>query len=336
MKQVDKYKPKYKPQVKPEVRQNTRAGGSFIDRLKAYRDQHAQTLFSSLGRLVSKPFSSIMTIGVLALAIALASGFYLVVVNLQQLTSGLEASNQISLFMRDEISEAHAKKFADSIRRNLDVQHVSVITKKEAMDEFKRFSGFGEVIDVLEKNPLPVVIQVLPKDSLVDKQALTNLLEDFKKSTEVDFAQMDLAWVERLQSIVYTAKLSAIVVAVLLGFAVFFIAGNTIRLEIHDRRHEIIISKLVGATNGFIKRPFLYTGFWIGFLSGVAAWFIVTIILLILRPSVENISGLYEGSFHLLFFSYTETLILLFTSTLLTVVGSLLVLHFQIKQLQPE
>lgn len=336
MKQVDKYKPKYKPQVKPEVRQNTRAGGSFIDRLKAYRDQHAQTLFSSLGRLVSTPFSSIMTIGVLALAIALASGFYLVVVNLQQLTSGLEASNQISLFMRDEISEAHAKKFADSIRGNPDVQRVNVITKKEAMDEFKRFSGFGEAIEVLEKNPLPVVIQVLPKDSLVDKQALTNLLEDFKKSTEVDFAQMDLAWVERLQSIVYTAKLSAIIVAVLLGFAVFFIAGNTIRLEIHDRRHEIIISKLVGATNGFIKRPFLYTGFWIGFLSGVAAWFIVTIILLILRPSVENISGLYEGSFHLLFFNYTETLILLFTSTLLTVVGSLLVLHFQIKQLQPE
>lgn len=336
MKQVDKYKPKYKPQVKPEVRQNTRAGGSFIDRLKAYRDQHAQTLFSSLGRLVSTPFSSIMTIGVLALAIALASGFYLVVVNLQQLTSGLEASNQISLFMRDEISEAHAKKFADSIRGNPNVQRVSVITKKEAMDEFKRFSGFGEAIDVLEKNPLPVVIQVLPKDSLVDRQALTNLLEDFKKSTEVDFAQMDLAWVERLQSIVYTAKLSAIILAVLLGFAVFFIAGNTIRLEIHDRRHEIIISKLVGATNGFIKRPFLYTGFWIGFLSGVAAWFIVTFILLILRPSVENISGLYEGSFHLLFFSYTETLILLFTSTLLTVVGSLLVLHFQIKQLQPE
>ncbi len=122
----------------------------------------------------------------------------------------------------------------------------------------------------------------------------------------------------------------------LLPLPVFFIAGNTIRLEIHDRRNEIIIAKLVGATNGFIQRPFLYTGFWIGFLSGVLAWFLVTFILLILRPAVENISGLYEGAFHLLFFTYSETFMLLLSSTGLAVVGSWLVLHFQIKQLRPE
>lgn len=336
MKQIDKYPRKPKPTVKQDVRHNTKAGGSFSDRLKAYRDQHAQSLFSSLGRLFSAPFTTTMTVGVLALAIALAGGFYLVVVNLQQLTGGLEASNQISLFLRDEISEAHAKKYADTIRKNPNVQDVNVVTKQQAMNEFKRFSGFGEAIEVLEKNPLPIVIEVLPKNALTGKQALTLLLEDFKKSTEVDFAQMDLAWVERLQSIVHTARLAAILLGALLGLAVFFIAGNTIRLEIHDRRQEIIIAKLVGATNSFIQRPFLYTGFWIGFLSGVAAWFIVTVMMLILRPSVENLSGLYEGSFHLLFFSYVETLMLLAASTLLAVVGSWLVLHFQIRRLQPE
>jgi cell division transport system permease protein len=204
------------------------------------------------------------------------------------------------------------------------------------MEEFKDFSGFGDAIDVLEKNPLPIVIEVLPKDALGDKHALTTLFESFKKSTEVDFAQMDMAWVERLQSIVSTARLGAMLLAVVLGLAVFFIAGNTIRLEIHNRQHEVIIAKLVGATNGFIQRPFLYTGFWIGFLSGVVAWFIVTFIMLILRHSVENLSGLYNGAFHLLFFSYMETFILLTTSTLLAVVGSWLVLHIQIKQLQPE
>ncbi|MEQ1545390.1 permease-like cell division protein FtsX [Methyloglobulus sp.] len=335
MKQIDKYP--HKPKVaKPEIQQNTRAGGSFTDRLKAYRDQHAQALFSSLGRLFSTPFTSTMTIGVLAIAISLASGFYLVVVNLQQLTSGLEASNQISLFLRDEISDAHAKQYADSIRKNPNVKDVKLITKKQAMQEFRGFSGFGEAIDVLEKNPLPIVIQVLPKDALVDKQSLTKLFEDFKQSTEVDFAQMDLAWVARLQSIVSTAQLGALLLTVVLGLAVFFIAGNTIRLEIHNRREEVIIAKLVGATNGFIQRPFLYTGFWIGFLSGVAAWFIVTVMMLILRQSVENLSGLYEGAFHLLFFSYEETLILLAISSLLAVFGSWLVLHIQVKQLRPE
>lgn len=335
MRQIDKYPRKAKA-VKQDVRQTQSAGGSFTDRLVAYRDQHAQALFSSLGRLFSTPFTSTMTIGVLAIAIALASGFYLVVVNLQQLTTGLESSNQISLFLRDEISEAHARQYADTIRKNPNVQNVKVITKKQAMEEFKGYSGFGGAIDVLENNPLPIVIEVLPKDALVDKQALTNLFENFKKSTKVDFAQMDFAWVERLQSIVFIARLGAILLAVVLGLAVFFIAGNTIRLEIHNRREEVIIAKLVGATNGFIQRPFLYTGFWIGFLSGVVAWFIVTIMMLILRQSVENLSGLYEGAFHLLFFSYLETLILLATSTLLAVVGSWLVLHFQLKQLQPE
>ncbi|ESS73599.1 cell division protein FtsX [Methyloglobulus morosus KoM1] len=335
MKQIDSYPHKPKT-VKPDVRQTQSAGGNFTDRLKAYRDQHAQSFFSSLGRLFSTPFTSTMTIGVLALAIALASGFYLVVVNLQQLTTGLEASNQISLFLRDEISEAHANKYADNIRKKPNIQHVKVITKKQAMAEFKDFSGFGDAIEVLEKNPLPIVIEVLPKDALVDKEALTQLFEDFKQSAEVDFAQMDMAWVERLQSIVSTARLSAILLAILLGLAVFFIAGNTIRLEIHNRRQEIIIAKLVGATNGFIQRPFLYTGFWIGFLSGVAGWFIATSMLLILRQSVENLSGLYKGAFHLMFFSYSETFFLLTLSTTLAVVGSWIVLHFQIKQLQPE
>jgi cell division transport system permease protein len=335
MKQIDDYPRKAKP-VKPDIHQNKKAGGNYTDRLVAYRDQHAQSLFSSLGRLVSTPFTTTMTIGVLALAIALASGFYLVVVNLQQLTSGLEASNQISLFLRDEISEAHANKFADKLRKNPDVQNVKVITKKQALEEFKSFSGFGDAIDVLEKNPLPVVLEVLPKDALVDKEALTKLFEDFKKSTEVDFAQMDMAWVERLQAIVATARLGAILLAIILGLAVFFIAGNTIRLEIHDRRQEIIIAKLVGATNGFIQRPFLYTGFWIGFLSGVVGWFIVTAMMLILRQTVENLSGLYNGAFHLMFFSYFETFLLIAISTTIAVVGSWIVLHFQIRQLQPE
>jgi cell division transport system permease protein len=334
MKQIDKYP--HKVHIKPEVRQTLKAGGGYADRLIAWRDQHAQSLFSSLGRLFSTPFTSTMTIGVLAIAIALASGFYLVVVNLQQLTGGLEASNQISLFLRDEISEAHAKQFADKIRKNSDVQEVKLISKQQAMQEFKTFSGFGEAIDVLEKNPLPIVIQVLPKDALLDKQKLITLFEDFKKSTEVDFAQMDLDWVARLQAIVASAKLAAILLSILLGLAVFFIAGNTIRLEIHNRREEIIIAKLVGATNGFIQRPFLYTGFWVGFLSGVVAWFLVTFMMLILRSSVENLSGLYAGGFHLLFFSYLETLILLTTSTLLAVFGSWLVLHIQVRQLQPE
>ena len=194
------------------------------------------------------------------------------------------------------------------IRQNPDIQEVKLITKEQALAEFQSYSGFGEAVKALEKNPLPIVIQVLPKNSLENEQALEVLLDDFKRSAEVDFAQMDMQWVKRLQSIMEVARRGVILLSLLLGAGVLFITANTIRLELHNRRDEVVIAKLVGATNGFIHRPFLYSGFWIGFFSGVAAWFIVTIIMLILKQPIEKLSRLYDDAFHVLFLGFTETL----------------------------
>jgi cell division transport system permease protein len=322
--------------VRHDTRQTKTAGGNFIDKLHAYRDLHAHALFSSLGRLVASPFTSTMTIAVLAIAISLASGFYILVVNLQQLTGSLETSNQISLFLREDVSDAHANKLAGNIRQNPNVQSVKLITREQGLAEFQTYSGFGAAINALENNPLPIVLQVLPKNSLEDKQALENLLKGFQQTAEVDFAQVDLQWVERLQSIMAVARLFAILLNLMLGLAVLFIIGNTIRLELHNRHDEVVIAKLVGATNSFIQRPFLYSGFWIGFISGVTAWFIVTVLMLILRQPVEKLSGLYEGGFHLLFLSFTDTLALIFISSALGILGSWSVLIYQLRQLKPE
>ena len=322
--------------VRQDIRQTKTAGGNFFDKLNAYCDLHAHALFSSLGRLVASPFTSIMTIAVLAIAISLASGFYILVENLQQLTGNLETSNRISLFLRDDVSDAHANKLAETIRQNANIQDVELITREQALTEFKTYSGFGAAINAVEKNPLPIVIQVLPKNTLEDKQGLETLLKSFQQSPEVDFAQMDLKWVERLQSIIEVARLFATLLNLMLGAAVLFVIGNTIRLELHTRRDEVVIAKLVGATNSFIQRPFLYTGFWIGFISGVSAWFIVTVMMLILRQSVEKLSGLYEGGFHLLFLSFTETLALIGISSALGVLGSWVVLMCQLQRTKSE
>jgi cell division transport system permease protein len=327
--------PPAKP-VRQDFRQTKTAGGNFTDKLNAYRDLHAHALFSSLGRLVASPFTSVMTIAVLAIAISLASGFYILVENLQQLTGNLETSNRISLFLRDDVSDAHANKLAETIRQNANIQEVKLITREQALAEFKTYSGFGAAINALEKNPLPIVIQVLPKHTLEDKQGLEDLLKSFQQSPEVDLAQMDLKWVERLQSIIEVAKLFATLLNLMLGAAVLFVIGNTIRLELHTRRDEVVIAKLVGATNSFIQRPFLYTGFWIGFISGVSAWFVVTTMMLILRQSVEKLSGLYEGGFHLLFLSFTETLALIAISSALGILGSWAVLMCQLQRTKSE
>jgi len=339
MKRENKNRIRKDPPVRPvrqDVRQTKAAGGNFADKLNAYRELHAHALFSSLGRLVASPFTSIMTIAVLAIAISLASGFYILVVNLQQLTGNLETSNQISLFLRDDVSDTHANKLAAGIKQNTSVQDVKLITREQALVEFKTYSGFGVAINALEENPLPIVIQVLPKNTLEDRQGLEMLLKSFQQYPEVDFAQIDLQWVERLQSIMSVARLFATLLNVMLGAAVLFIIGNTIRLELHNRRDEVVIAKLVGATNSFIRRPFLYTGFWIGFISGVSAWFIVTVLMLILRQPVEKLSGLYENGFHLLFLSFTETLAVLSISSALGVLGSWAVLVYQLQHTKPE
>jgi cell division transport system permease protein len=339
MKRPNKNRIRKDPSVRPvrhDTRQTKTAGGNFADKLNAYRDLHAHALFSSLGRLVGSPFTSIMTIAVLAIAISLASGFYILVVNLQQLTGNLETSNQISLFLRDDVSDAHANKLANSIRQNASVQDVKLITRAQGLAEFQTFSGFGAAINTLEKNPLPIVLQVLPKNTLEDEKGLEALLKSFQQTPEIDIAQMDLQWVKRLQSIMAVARLFATLLNVMLGCAVLFIIGNTIRLELHNRRNEVVIAKLVGATNAFIRRPFLYTGFWIGFISGISAWFIVTALMLILRQSVDKLSGLYEGGFHMLFLNFTETLALIGISSALGVLGSWAVLIYQLQYTKPE
>jgi cell division transport system permease protein len=312
------------------------SGQRLIEIFQAYLLNHAHGLFSSLGRLSRTPFTSTMTILVLSVAISLAGCFYIVVANIQQLTGNLQASNQMSLFLKEHINESAGQKMADQLAHNENIQNIKFISKKQAMDEFKVNSGFGDALNALETNPLPNVIQILPKGVLDSREALDNLMADFKKMPEVEFVQVDMQWVERLQAIMRIASRAVTLVGVLLGFAVTFITGNTIRLELHNRQDEVFISKLVGATHSFIQRPFLYTGFWLGFIAGFSAWLIITIMLLIVESPVEKLSSLYNSSFELLYLSFSEFLLLLMMASGLAVLGSWAVLHYQLRQIKPQ
>jgi cell division transport system permease protein len=312
------------------------SGQRLVEIFHAYLLNHAHGLFSSLGRLSRTPFTSAMTILVLSVAISLAGCFYIVVANIQQLTGNLQASNQMSLFLKEHINESVAQKIADQLARNDNIESIKFISKKQAMDEFKANSGFGDALNALEGNPLPNVIQILPKGVLDSREALDTLMADFKKMPEVEFVQVDMQWVERLQAIMRIASRGVTLVGVLLGFAVTFITGNTIRLELHNRQDEVVISKLVGATHAFIQRPFLYTGFWLGFIAGFSAWLIITIMLLIVESPVEKLSSLYHSSFELLYLSFSEFILLLMMASCLAVLGSWAVLHYQLRQIKPQ
>ncbi len=309
---------------------------SLVDKGHAYLLNHAHAFFSSLGRLVRSPFTTLMTVLVLAITISLAGSFYLLVDNAQQLSGNLKASNQLSLFLKTNVSDSVGKKLAEKIAKNSQVEHVQVITKKQAMVEFKAYSGFGEALDALESNPLPTVIQILPKNTLKDDASIAKLLAEFKQLPQVDFVQMDMQWVKRLQTIMQLTGRGVTLLNLLLSMAVIFITGNTIRLELQNRREEVLIAKLVGATDSFVQRPFIYTGFWLGFFAGLFAWLILTIMMLVLESPVENLSALYNGAFNLQFLNFSETFVLLAISSFLGVLGAWIVLHYQLRQIKPQ
>jgi cell division transport system permease protein len=308
---------------------------SFSEKISAYFIEHLRVLFASLGRIVRTPFTSFMTVLVLAVTLTLAGGFYLLVKNIQQLSGNLDTSYQLSVFLTPEASDQQGRALAKSVEKLDSVASVTVIDKAQAMQEFKHYSGFGEALKALDHNPLPVVIQVMPTDAASNEQAIKQLIDRLEAFPRVDFVQLDMMWLKRLQSILQLLGRGVMVLNALLAIAVLFITGNTIRLELQNRRDEVLIAKLVGATHAFVQRPFIYTGFWLGLFAGLLAWILISIILWFLSGPVETIAALYAGQFQLLFLSVTETLMLWFLAALLGVLGAWGVLHYQLRQIRP-
>ena len=295
-----------------------------------------QLLNASLLRLLRSPFTSAMAITVMAIAIALAGSFYVLVNNAQQLVNSLQTGKQISLFLHEKISDDQAKMLAQKLLTNEAIENVSVITKQQALTEFQQYSGFGAALNALESNPLPAVIQVYPKDSLTEAIQLTDLLGQMQHEQAVDFAQMDMQWLARLQAIMQMANRIVLILTGLLAIAVLFIIGNTIRSELQTRRDEVIVTKLVGGTNTFICLPFLYTGFWYGFISGALAWCVISLILLTINTPIEQLALLYHSQFQIQFMSFSESIYLLMASSTLGMLGAFTVAMHELSILKPE
>ncbi len=330
-----RFRPK-KPKKAARPKPSKRFSATFSDRLRAYRHIHAHTLFSSFQRLRETPFSTSMTVVVIAIALAFPTGFYVLVKNIQEVGGELTTSNRISLFLKHDIGNKAGARIADRLRKNPKVQDVKLIDKEAGLKEFQTYSGFGEALDALEFNPLPVVIQVLPDESLDQPAKLELLLKELETLPETDFAQLDMEWVERLHTISDIAERVVLLLSGLLGVGVIFIVGNTIRLELQHRREEVVVTKLVGGTDAFIRRPFLYYGFWYGFISSILAWLIVTVTLLVLYGPVQRLSALYSSRYHLLFLDPTGFLVLVVVASLLGIAGSWLVLAQHLNRLNPE
>ena len=272
-------------------------GGRSFGSLRSWLRLHAQTLFGSLGRLAGQPVASAMTMAVIGIALALPAGLLLFVTNLQGLSGHWDDSIELSLYLEPGQPEARATALAAEIESWSEVQATGVITADEGLAQLRDTAGFGEAIDALADNPLPHLVTVRPAAGSDGPEAVTALAERLGALPGIDIVQADTEWVRRLFAMLDIARRLAGLAAVLLAVGVLIIVGNTIRLDIQNRRDEIEVMKLIGGTDGFIRRPLLYSGTWYGLGGGIAALAIVQLGLLALAGPVERLAGLYGSGF---------------------------------------
>jgi cell division transport system permease protein len=304
--------------------------------LHVYLLRHVQVALNSLGRLYRTPLASFMTAAVIGIALALPAGLYLLTGNLQRLSTQWDGGTNLSLFLHHSVSLKQANALGEKLRTWPEIEQLQLITPEQALEEFRQLSGFGDALDVLDDNPLPAVLALKPVAAASDSETAGDLLERLQNLPEVELAQLDLQWVKRFNAIVDIVQRSIWVMASLLGLAVLLITGNTIRLEIQNRREEIEITKLIGATGAFIRRPFLYGGLWYGISGAVLAAVLVELAFLQLRQPVRHLAGLYQSGFSLQTLSFTENLSLLATGALLGLLGAWLAVSRHLAAIEPS
>lgn len=309
---------------------------SLFTLLKTYLLRHAQVFFYSLGQLIRQPFSLLMTAAVIGIALALPTGLHVLLKNIQQLSGEWDRTTQISVFLTTDTSEQRARDLQKQIERFPEVEKVSYISRQKALAEFQRLSGFGDALKALKHNPLPSVLVVQPLITLDEQNTSNQLIKKLQSIKDVDIAQRDKQWIKRLYAIIDIVRRGVILLSIMLALAVLLVVGNTIRLAIQNRRDEIIITKLIGGTNAFIRRPFLYTGFWYGLFGGFIAIFLVSFSLLLLHGPVEQLTSLYQGSFSLANLSIGTSFTLLASSILLGLAGSWLAVGRHLREIEPR
>jgi cell division transport system permease protein len=272
-------------------------GGRGFGLLRSWLRLHVQTLFGSLGRLTGQPVASAMTMAVIGIALALPAGLLLLVTNLQALSGHWDDSIELSLYLEPGQPETRAKTLAEEIEAWPEVQATRLITAEEGLAQLRETAGFGDAIDALERNPLPHLVTVRPAAGSDGPEAVEALAERLRALPGIDIVQADADWVRRLFAMLDIARRLAALAAILLAVGVLIIVGNTIRLDIQNRRDEIEVMKLIGGTDGFIRRPLLYSGTWYGLGGGIAALAIVQLGLFALSGPVERLAGLYGSGF---------------------------------------
>jgi cell division transport system permease protein len=303
--------------------------------LSTWLGRHVTDAGGSLKKLLRQPFASLMVVLVIAVTLALPAALNLVVRNALAISGGWESALDFSVFLDGGLSVSEAEGLARLIRQRADVENVEFISADEALETFKAQSGFGEALDSLDANPLPHTLVVRPGAANTEASILL-LRQELGNLPETDLVQVDTEWVQRFHAILDIVRQAVLAGGVLLGAAIVVIIGNTIRLDIQNRRDEIEVTKLIGASNAFVRRPFLWTGFWYGLLGGAVAVGLVQYGAYLLLPSVSRLAGLYAGNVYVLSLDLRETGIVIGVGVFLGLSGSWIAAARHMRRIEPR
>ena len=297
--------------------------------------QHARAFFISLGQLYKNPGGALLSISVIGISLALPAGFYSLLENAQRITSSLDAASHISLFLLPDVDGRQALELAGSLQARADIDGVEVISPESALAEYKENSGFAAALDALGQNPLPFVLIVQPRAKAITTPGNMKLLAMLRSLPEVESGQFDWRWAQRLHQIIELFQRAVLILAILLSGAVVLVVGNTMRMAVYNRRHEIEIHKLFGATDAFITRPFLYSGMLHGTVGSLLAWLMLKVSMLLLQNPIARLADLYGSRFFPSTLSVKEFLSLVLIGAGLGLVGSWLSVRRHLRAIDP-
>ena len=300
--------------------------------MNAWLRQHAQSLRQTAQRFGAAPLGALANVLVIGVVLALPLGAYIVVANVQAVAGSLPTEPQVSVFLAPDISKADTAALESRLKKADGVRSVRFVSRETAFAGLKSAPGMGDIVSALADNPLPDAFVT----TLAEGGAAERLQADLKSATGITYVQVDSAWVRRLDALARLGRSAALLLALLLGFALIAVTFNTIRLQILTQREEIEVSKLIGATDAFVRRPFFYWGVLLGLLSGLAALGFDYLALIWLNRDLSGFGDFYGVRLRLAFVPAAEGVGFVVCAALLAFLGSYLSVSKHLSRVQPE
>ncbi|MGC3872683.1 permease-like cell division protein FtsX [Halomonas sp. GXIMD04776] len=323
------------PESRTTSRRGARSQRTGIDsRVRAWARHHRAMALDSMRRLIRRPLGSLMTMLAIGIALILPSALWLTLDSARLLDAGLEDSASLTVYLDTEMEEGEAMSVADTLRDYPQVAAARLVTAAEGMAEFEQALGLEDALMRLDANPLPASVVVTPLDT--SPQAVHELGERLEEAAGVDEVRLDLAWLERLRRLAELGQRLTLALGVLFGFGVLLIVGNTIRLSVENRRQEIEVVTLIGATHAFVRRPFLYSGAWYGLGGGLLAWLLLGLGGQWLSAPVQALAQSYGAHFAVPRLDWEGSAALLISSTLLGWLGGWMAVNRHLKEIRPR